>query len=257
MFKLAFIPVVGLLTLLAPKFPITSANYALEIDGQSAGQIKKIEGGSTDKDVKLHLGMGQGKAMQEWVNLAFSNKPVPKTAIAHACNVNFESMFTQELVGAHITEVGFPALDGSSKEPAYLTVKLRATQIHLKKGNGKVVGSPRKEQPTSFSLDIPGLPSGRVAKIAPFSWKASSSGRSTVSDLNVDLPSTVVSPWLEAAKAKRNIGKGGLTLTTPDQVCRVNLHGVKVNAVRPPAKGAPTFAAKLGVESLSLDCRKR
>jgi hypothetical protein len=254
MFKLAVIPILGLLMLSAPKFS-TFSNFALEIDGKSAGSIKGVEGGSTQKEVKLELGIGPGKELQDWVNLAFANKPVPKTAIAHACNQKFESMVVQELEDAHITEVRFPALDASSREPAYLTVKIAPQRVSYTKGSGKVVSPRSKEQPSRFSLDIPGLPSARVSKVESFSWKVSTKEHSTVSDLKIHVPSTDLPSWRRAAKAKRRIAKGVLTLSTPDHVCKVDLHGMTVKAVSPTADRAPTFPAELAVESLTLDCR--
>lgn len=163
-------------------FPITTANYAFEIDGLSAGTLKGFEGGWAETaevtaaggpeafarkvqgnlkygDVKFSLGLGQSKATVDWLNLAYAHKPVPKTAIAHACNVSFESMFEQTFTNLWISEFKPPKLDANGKDYVFGDFTCVVDNVKPQKGSGKKVEGKVGEkmslwQVANFDIEI-------------------------------------------------------------------------------------------------------
>jgi len=69
-------------------------------------------------------------------------------------------------------------MDGSSKEPAYLSVKFSPEYMRYKKASGKLSGSlgkgaQKKWLPANFRLEIDGLDCTKVNKVDSFSVKQS------------------------------------------------------------------------------------
>ena len=67
-----------------------------------------------------------------------------------------------------------PALDGSSKDPAPLTVKFAPEEVQRKKASGRVAGRTERAKqflPSNFRLELDGLDCTKVAKIDAFTVK--------------------------------------------------------------------------------------
>ncbi len=165
----------------AQRRSFSGGRFAISLDGgESIGYLKSVKGlsgkSSGDTPTTMEIGMGMGKGLVDWTNAFFKSQPQPKTAVIHACNANYESMATRELINTHITEVSFPKLDASSKDPAYMTIKLRPEKIQYKKGDGNVVsgrvGEKHKDWlAANFRVEVGGLPCKRVTKVESFSLK--------------------------------------------------------------------------------------
>ena len=90
---------------------------------------------------------------------------------------DFGELTTREFFGALLSRVTIPALDGSSEEPAFLTVKFDPQSISYYSGGGSVSIPPdhaaaqKKWLSSNFRLEIGDLPTSRVSKIDSFSWE--------------------------------------------------------------------------------------
>ena len=132
--------------------------------------------GKLGGDIAMEVTSGMSKEFYEWIQSSFKGKPIRKSGVVHACNAKYESMAVREFTNAMISEVTLPALDASSKEPAYMTIKLDAEKITYKKGDGKVVGGKtgagtKQWQSSNFTVEIGDLPCGGVTKVDAITWK--------------------------------------------------------------------------------------
>ncbi len=179
----------------------TGGQFAFMADGSEfLGFVKKVSGGTAKAEVATHnlgpvqlqkkhistisfeditceVGMGMAKGMYEWIQATFEQGTVSKSGEIHACNQEGKSMAIREYRDAHIGEVAMPALDGSSKEPAYMTLKLSPEEIKYLPGSGakiegKVAPATKKWLCSNFRFELGSLPCARVAKIDAWTWKA-------------------------------------------------------------------------------------
>ncbi|MEE9133459.1 MAG: phage tail protein, partial [Gemmatimonadota bacterium] len=173
--------------------------YALVVDDAPLGFVKRVSGGTIKGEVavynlgpenvqKKHLatitydpftlevGMGMSAGFYDWIRASFDKGHVSKTGEFIACDFDYKAMSAREFIDAHISEVTIPALDGSSKEPAYMTLKLDPERIRYKPGDGSVVQAKvapptKKWLCSNFRLELGDLPCSRVAKIDSFTLK--------------------------------------------------------------------------------------
>ena len=179
----------------------TGGQFAFMADGSEfLGFVKKVSGGTAKAEVATHnlgpsllqkkhistisfeditceVGLGMAKAMYEWIQATFDQGTVSKSGEIHACNAEGSSMAVREYRDALITEVAMPALDGSSKEPAYMTLKISPEEIKYLPGTGakiegKIAPATKKWLCSNFRIDLGKLPCARVSKIDAWTWKA-------------------------------------------------------------------------------------
>jgi hypothetical protein len=175
-----------------------AGRFAFGIDGQFAGFIKKVSGGTIKGEMVTHnlgtsniqkkhlatishepldmeISMGMGKNLWDWIKSSFDLGFVQKNCELQACNFNSEVQAVRVFSDAYISEVTIPALDGSNKDAGYFTIKLDPRIIRYEKGDGsKIKGDEnlgsKKWLCSNFKLDIDGLPCNRVAKIDSIKW---------------------------------------------------------------------------------------
>jgi hypothetical protein len=176
-----------------------SANYyLLALDGKEAGFIQSFEGGYITAEVvaerpdalgisKKHIsgpvyqpvimqfGMSTVPALKDWIQGFFERKHKHKNISIITVGADLKPVSETEYVNALITEIGFPALDGSSKDPAFLTVKIQPEQIRPKKISGKIgskANAKQKQSLTSnFRLTVDGVDCSKVSEISGFTIK--------------------------------------------------------------------------------------
>ena len=177
-----------------------SGRFAFLLDGPGMlGFVKKFSGGTIKAEVASHdlgpdniqkkhivviiyepitveVGMGMSASFYEWIRVAFDRGYVTKIGEIHACKFHYKSISVREFLAAHISEVTIPALDGSSKVPAYMTVKIDPERIRYRKGDGsriqgKIVPPAKKWLCSNFRFTLGNLPCSRVTKIDSFTWK--------------------------------------------------------------------------------------
>jgi hypothetical protein len=209
--KFLCLTAVGILLVLAsvspapPERSYVSGNFMMTLDGKNVGFVKSVDGGAITAEViqepsgpgyfaKKHIGqpkyeefavqMGfsMTKPVYEWIASSWTMKSERKNGSFIAADFKLQAESERQFLNALITETTIPAMDGSSKEPAYLTIKFAPETIRVEKASGKIAGDLSKVEqkmflPASFKLQIDGLDCTKVSKIDSFTVK-----RAAVSD---------------------------------------------------------------------------
>ena len=182
----------------APASPrgYTTGNFALELDGSPAGVLKSVDGGNIRGEVvaqppalvnkhlggvryeqfEVQTGLAMAPVFQEWIAGTLRRQAPRRNGAVTTADFNHKATSRRRFSEALITEVGFPTLDGASKEAAYLTVKFAPGSIREEKAGGEDVrgtlGQKQKNwQVSNFAFRLDGLPTGRVWKIEAFTVK--------------------------------------------------------------------------------------
>lgn len=171
-----------------------AGHFMLELDGTSVGFVSAVEGGlpfgdvvkepgeeffvkkrigdASYRDIRLEFGPDMDPSFYNWISTVLQGQEVRLNGAIVAANFNFDAISRLEFQGALITEVTFPALDGSSKEPAKMSIVLTPKSTSLnRKVSGKVASKSSKAQKrwlsSGFRLSIDGLTAAtaRVTKI--------------------------------------------------------------------------------------------
>ena len=188
----------------------SSANFVLELDGIKYGHIQSVEsngisgivnaasppegllrkhiGGVKYEDIKMRVGLSSTGALAEWIRGFLNNSASRKNGSIIACDFDYKSKHRFAFTNALITEIGFPACDGASKDAAFITIKITPETMKYSAGDGKQVelsASAREKQKkwlcSNFRFAIDGLDPAckKVQKIDEFTIKqktAASSG---------------------------------------------------------------------------------
>jgi phage tail-like protein len=173
--------------------------FALDLDHEMVGWLSSVEGGSVKAEVitqsvggemqrtkhlaipsyeaiSVKVGMSMSKSFYQWIRDSWDGKITRKNgsvfSLDHDLTVQHEQSFSRALV----TETTLPALDGSSKEPGYMTVKFQPEESKHKVASGRKLQanfSQTQKQwlPANFSIDIDGLDCTRVNKIESLTIK--------------------------------------------------------------------------------------
>jgi hypothetical protein len=172
----------------------TAGKYGFELDGVLAGWVHDAHGGHATSDVvsemvgpdhiihkhlagvkyediTINCGTGMSKGFYEWIKAAFDHKYMRTNGAIITADYNLKERTRKEFVNALITEIGFPALDGASKDAAKMTVKFAPEYTRVKTGGEKAVdkgkvGTQHKWLPSNFRLTIDGLDCKYVNKIS-------------------------------------------------------------------------------------------
>ena len=169
-----------------------SAKFALELDNAVVGLVNAVEGGLAFsevvkmegedfffkkhiaspgvRDIRLEVGADMDKSFYNWIALAMQGEPARLNGAILAADFNGNVVRRLEFQRAQITEVTFPALDGTSKDTARMSIVLSPEETALnRKASGKLSLTNSKTQKrwlsSSFRLSIDGVDSQRVTKI--------------------------------------------------------------------------------------------
>ena len=172
-------------------------SFALELDGATVGILKGAAGGNAVADVvteapgksffsqkhlgnvsyehiALRCGLGMDKTFFEWIADAWQGKNRPRDGAVLAIDSSGNVRQRRSFSAAVISEVTLPALDGSSKEAAFLTVKLAPERVRREKGSGKLAPTALKQKAwlaSTFKLELGALDTKAVSKIEAFTVK--------------------------------------------------------------------------------------
>ena len=178
-----------------------AGRFALFTDGEALGFVKSVSGGNIkgevathnmgpDNVVKKHLatikheditvevGMGMSKNFYEWIRQSFDKSHMTKSGEIVAADFDYKAQRATEFYDAHIAEVTLPAFDASSKDAAYMTVKINPERLRHVKRSGETLSAKmgtktKKWLPSAFTFELGDLPCDRVAKIDSFTIKQS------------------------------------------------------------------------------------
>jgi tail tube protein gp19 len=171
----------------------SSGHFFLNLDGLKAGLVHSVEGRDATAEVvtenvgpdfyahkhignvryndfAVQMGLSMAKPLKDWIDESLNAKYIRKDGSLVATDLNMNVKSEREFFHALITEIGFPAMDGASKEPAYLTLKFAPEYVRFKKPSGKLTGSAGKGEQrlwlaSNFRLEIDGLDCTRVSKV--------------------------------------------------------------------------------------------
>jgi len=244
----------------------TAGRFALDIDGCNVANIKKFDGLAMEADIvandlgadnfqakhvanikwtpgKVTVAAGMGNEMYKWIKQSFDKSYVPKNGTLTAADFNYKAMSQLTFQNALITSVGFPKLDGASKEQIYLDVEFDAEQVRWAKGDGSDIRGkygtvPKAWLSANFRFEMGSLPCSRVATVDAFTWKQAVAqdqigifreptkhpAKVTVPDVKISVSMADYDAWQQAAN-KWFIGghhlagdemQGAITLLGPD-----------------------------------------
>ncbi|HWO18362.1 MAG TPA: phage tail protein [Kofleriaceae bacterium] len=165
----------------------TSGHFELLIDGHaSTAYLKSVDGGfakaqlvdepvgPANQRIKhtsvvdidpftIDFGISGANDILRWIQGSWKKKYDRRNgSISHA-NFNLKKTFEHEFREALITETSFPALDGSSKEAAYMKIKIQPEFVRATKlpGSAMAQGNLGKKQKmwmsSGFRLNIDGI----------------------------------------------------------------------------------------------------
>lgn len=180
----------------------TAGHFELVIDGHvSTAYLKSVEGGfvkaqpvdepvgpenqrikhSSVADIEpftIDLGFAGSGDIMRWIQASWRKDFNRRNGqISHA-DFNLKKTFEHEFYDALITETTFPALDGSSKDAAFMKVKIQPERVVSRKvsGDKAVRGTVTTKQklwlPSAFRFNIDGIDEMRyVNKLESFTIK--------------------------------------------------------------------------------------
>jgi hypothetical protein len=150
--------------------------FLLSLDGEAA-VLKDVDVGTIKSEVvTIKIGMSMGKDLYEWIKASLDETHLRKNGYVVAADYNYKAKSYRHFRDALITEITIPALDGSSKDTSFFTIKFDAEEITYQAGDDAdikgVVNTKQKTWLTSnFRLRLGDLPCGRVSKIDSFTIK--------------------------------------------------------------------------------------
>jgi len=169
----------------------------LAIDGTIVGSVKSVEGGNAVgevvtevpgpgpitrkhlggvkyEDITMNVGLGLGNSLWDWIKLTFDQPGTTKDGAVILTDAELVAWRRMDFTNAIISEFGMPALDGSSKEPAYFTVKISPGATSTEPASGRLRARPSNQQlwlSSNFRLSIGDLPTSRVGLVESLNVK--------------------------------------------------------------------------------------
>jgi hypothetical protein len=188
----------------APAAPVdrdrsyVSGSYFLSLDGAQCGFLRSVDGGAISaevinepaspsyftkkhigqpkyEDVALRLGFSMTSDIYNWISDAWAMKPTRRNCLLTSLDFTLNAKDAVQFEQSLITETTIPACDGSSKEPAHLSLTLAPEYTHAAPPATVTTQLGKNEQkawlPSNFVLAIDGLDCSRVSKVDSFTVK--------------------------------------------------------------------------------------
>ncbi len=92
--------------------------------------------------ISVEVGMAGSGGILNWIQDSWDKNFQTRSGQINHANFNMETVFEHEFSDALITETTFPALDGASKDAAYLKVKFQPRSVASRKGTGTKLTAP-------------------------------------------------------------------------------------------------------------------
>jgi hypothetical protein len=142
------------------------------IPGGPQHYIRKHLGRTLFQDFTIKIGMSMTPGLFDWIAASWTAKPLTRNGAVLECDSNLNINARRVFSEARINRVAFPAMDASSKEPGYITVRFTPKHTKMDKGGGqltlKELGRQKLWRTAHFRLDIDGLDTTSVRRVAPF-----------------------------------------------------------------------------------------
>jgi tail tube protein gp19 len=268
-----------------------AGTFQLKLDGVESGFVKSVDGGAITaevineavgptpyvkkhigppryEDFTIEIGLWMARAVYEWIQASLKMNYQRKNGSIVAYDYNLDARSEREFFNALITEIGFPKMDGASKDQCYMTVKFSPEFTRMKKATGKATLPPvRASQemwlPSNFRLEIDGLDCTKVSTIDSFTVKQTAvsdgigdgrdylkePGRIEFPNLTISLAETAAQTWMDwfedfvmkGNNGEKNEKTGALVFLSPNrqtELGRVNFFNLgifKVGAAKSDA----------------------
>ena len=160
----------------------TAGKFAMQLDGADVGFVVSVEGGEpfgevveappvgvrVDKHIGgvryapivVEVGTSMAAAFREWVDAMLQGRPTAKNGAISFLDYNMKERTRLEWTAGLITEVGFPALDASSKDAAVMRVTIQPERSTFRAGSGATYQQGAKAKSQGDALAT--VPVGRV-----------------------------------------------------------------------------------------------
>ena len=205
--------------------------------------VRKSLGPPAPEPIVLSFDLSLDGAVYDWIAEFWKGTATLKSGSVISVDLNYKA--TSELAFEHaaITATEVPAMDGASKTPCRLTVRLKAEATRRVPASGPVIGSIKPTKPwlpSNFRLEIDGLETKRVSKIEPLTAVAGKGGID-FGDLRVLLSPDEAKAWFAWHKSfvvdgSGNEKSGLLTFLAPDlktELGNVTLRGLGIHRLAP------------------------
>jgi hypothetical protein len=170
-----------------PKRSYSAGSFELAIDGHpTQAYVKSVDGGNAKANqvqepigafqekirhlstveidpFSLEIGMAGAEPILKWIRQSWRREFSRRNGVITHADFNYHKQFEHEFHEALISEVTLPALDGSSKEAAYLKMKVQPEWVEWRKAKsdervtGKVLAKQKLWLCNAFRLTIDGL----------------------------------------------------------------------------------------------------
>ena len=282
-------------------------HFQLLLDGVACGFLNSVDGGAPVAEViseagptsfikkhlgpikyepfVLKLGLAMSKELSDWISASWNSNYARKNGAVVTTDFNFVAVSQREFSNALITETTIPALDGASKEPASLTLKLAPEFTRTSKGSGKVDAAKVNQKlwlPSNFKVAIDGLDCTKIRSVNSFTVKQSVAsddigdarrylhepGKIDFPNLEITLPETAAKTWFDwfedfAIKGNNDESKektGSIAFLSPnlaEELMRIDLFNLgifKIEYDRTEAQSdqVATVTAHLYCERMAL-----
>jgi phage tail-like protein len=164
----------------------TAGKFALDLNGDLAGWVQSVEGGHATadvvveklgadliqrkhiagvkyEDITVNCGTSMSKSFYDWIQASIDHKVTRFDGAVISADFNHKEVGRLNFFQALITEVGFPALDASSKDAAKMTVKFAPEYTRAVQKTGSAISGEigklqqKRWLPANFRLEIDGL----------------------------------------------------------------------------------------------------
>lgn len=177
---------------------LAAGTYFLTLDGAPSGYLRSAEGGNPVgevvavpagpgefvrkqlggvryEDVQLRAGFSMSKDLYQWINASWQLKPTRHSGSVVEVGADGKPREQRTFSDALVSETTFPALDGASKDPAFLTVRLMPEEVRFEKPDSATAPARPQAQKqftaANFRFELGDLPCSRVSKIDAFTVK--------------------------------------------------------------------------------------
>jgi hypothetical protein len=254
-----------------PHKSLGEPSHILHLNGQLVGSLSSVEGGHASHEILMELGGGMSRDFYEWIKHAMAQRPVRMDGTITPSHFNPDNKRILSFSQALITEIGFPALDGASKDAAKMTIKFSPTRFELNDSseNPKIpVTFPKIQKlwfTNNFRLRIDGLEEAckHVTHIDPIIIILKRVGKT---NLVITLPigySKSFYDWHEATTMGKptSTKNGTLDYLSPDMqsvLHTLTFHNLGINRLsleKFTAGGTHPVQVKMYSESVSFDAK--
>ncbi len=253
--------------------------------------VTKVPGKPKYEDITVTVGMAMSPAFWKWVKASLDNAPERRNGALVGYDFNNKERSRRTFKNALISEIGFPALDGGSKNQGLLTIKLSPEGFEWKEGDGSALQNSQANNEitkqkmwltSNFSVNLEkfkGDDSLRKAKVEAFTVKQNvivnnvgpelesrkEIGRLELPQIQVSFAEANLKNWMEwydksVVKGVPTETTGSITYLASDmklELMRIELDGVgltslEIEKYEAAKEGIARVKATLYVETIRL-----